>query len=50
MDTTGIIIGLIQMEVGQSPDVMLTRALAQVEVAAQKGAPIICLPELFRSR
>ncbi len=49
MDTTGITIGLIQMEVGQDPGENLKRALAKVTAATEKGARIICLPELYRS-
>jgi N-carbamoylputrescine amidase len=43
-------IGLVQMCCAERPDVNLQRAAALVEDAAQRGAEIICLPELFRSR
>lgn len=45
-----VIIGLIQMAVGNDPDVMLKKAQDKVERAAQAGAQIICLPELFKTR
>jgi len=43
-------IGLIQMAAGPDRDENLRRAVAKAESAARKGAKIICLPELFRSR
>ena len=43
-------IGLVQMEVSDDPDENLARALASAGEAARKGARIICLPELFRTR
>ena len=43
-------VGLIQMSVGPQPDDNLRRAAALVREAAAKGARVICLPELFRSR
>jgi N-carbamoylputrescine amidase len=43
-------VGLVQMAVTPDPDHNLDRALHFVEQAAQKGAQIICLPELFRSQ
>jgi len=45
-----VIIGLIQMAVGNDPDVMLKKAQDKVEEAAKAGAKIICLPELFKTR
>ena len=50
MEHTDVTIGLIQMMVGPDPDENLTTALANVEAAAEKGAQVICLPELYRSR
>ncbi|MHB8164231.1 MAG: nitrilase-related carbon-nitrogen hydrolase, partial [Methanoregula sp.] len=45
-----VIIGLIQMVVGNDPDAMLKKAQEKVELAAKAGAQIICLPELFKTR
>ncbi|MDP3563454.1 MAG: agmatine deiminase family protein [Methanoregula sp.] len=45
-----VIIGLIQMAVGNDPDVMLKKAQDKAEQAAKAGAKIICLPELFKTR
>jgi len=44
------ITGLIQMSCSPSPDENLQKAVALVEDAAQRGAEVICLPELFRSQ
>jgi agmatine deiminase len=43
-------IGLIQLSAVMDPRENLAAAAARVEAAAQKGARIICLPELFRTR
>lgn len=50
MEQTNITLGLIQMQVSTDPEENLKRALALAESAAQKGAQVICLPELYRSR
>ena len=42
-------IGLVQMRCTADPDANLQRAIARVREAAQQGAQVICLPELFRS-
>ena len=44
------ITGLVQMSCSPSPDENLQKAAALVEDAAQRGAEIVCLPELFRSQ
>ena len=44
------IAGLVQMACSPSPDENLQRAAALAEDAAQRGAEVVCLPELFRSQ
>ncbi len=43
-------IGLVQMCCTESTDENLAKAVALTQEAAERGAQIICLPELFRSR
>jgi N-carbamoylputrescine amidase len=43
-------IGLVQMRCGEDPGENLARALAGIEEAADRGAGLVCLQELFRSR
>lgn len=43
-------IGLVQMACGDDPDANLAHAAGLTAQAAGKGAKLICLPELFRSR
>jgi len=43
-------VGLIQMAMTLDSQENLLRAVASVEEAADRGAQLICLPELFRSR
>jgi N-carbamoylputrescine amidase len=45
-----VTLGLVQMRCSPQPADNLDRALAHVEQAARRGAQIVCLPELFRSR
>ena len=42
-------IGLIQMSMSESKDENLAKAIRNIEIAARKGAQIVCLPELFTS-
>ena len=43
-------VGLVQMSCGENPAANLTKAIEHVKAAAKKGAQIVCLQELFRSR
>jgi N-carbamoylputrescine amidase len=43
-------VGLIQMSCDQDPDANLAKAISRIGEAAKKGAQIVCLQELFRSR
>jgi N-carbamoylputrescine amidase len=45
-----IVLGLIQMSTGDDPEANLGKALTRIRAAAKKGAQIVCLQELFRSR
>ena len=49
-DGQNVTVGLIQMEMGPDPEDNLHRAVISVKAAIHKGAKIICLPELFRTR
>ena len=42
-------VGLVQMGMSKDPAANLDKALSKVAEAAQKGAQVVCLPELFRS-
>jgi N-carbamoylputrescine amidase len=42
-------VGLIQMALGSDPDKNLRKAIAAIEEAAEEGAHVVCLPELFLS-
>jgi len=43
-------VGLVQMRCAADPAANLAAAAKHVRAAAKKGATIVCLPELFRSR
>ena len=43
-------VGVVQMQMSDSPDDNMQKALAMTREATAKGAEIVCLPELFRSR
>lgn len=43
-------VGLIQMSMGPDPEANLQKALDRIREAADKGANVICLPELFRAQ
>src|SRR5271170_6088307 len=43
-------LGLVQMAASNDPGDNLRRALEKARAAARKGAKIICLQELYRSR
>ncbi len=45
-----MIIGVVQMACSGNPDENLAGTMGKVEEAANNGAQIICLPELFRSQ
>ena len=43
-------IGLIQMSSEKDPEVNLRKAVAEIKIAAAKGAKIVCLQELFKTQ
>ena len=45
-----VTIALVQMSAGENPDRNLAKALERIALAAKKGARIVSLQELFRSR
>ncbi len=45
-----VTVGLVQMSCGADPVANLAKAVARIAEAAQQGAQIVCLQELFRSR
>jgi N-carbamoylputrescine amidase len=45
-----VVLGLIQTRCSPDPAENFSRALRSISEAAEKGAQIICLPELFRSQ
>ncbi len=45
-----VTIGLIQTSVSEDLDLNLKRTMEKVKEAASKGAQIVCLQELFRTR
>jgi N-carbamoylputrescine amidase len=45
-----VTIGLVQMSAGEDVKLNLAKAAAGIATAAKKGAEIVCLQELFRSR
>jgi N-carbamoylputrescine amidase len=45
-----VTLGLVQMAVGENPSANLEKAIDRATAAAKRGAQIVCLQELFRSR
>ncbi|HSN50969.1 MAG TPA: carbon-nitrogen hydrolase [Woeseiaceae bacterium] len=43
-------VGVVQMRMSENPDENMAKALAMTREAIGKGAEVVCLPELFRSR
>jgi N-carbamoylputrescine amidase len=50
MTNREVVLGLIQMTAEQDLEANMLKAIERVEAAAQAGAQVICLQELFRSR
>ena len=50
MPENKVTIGLIQTSVSEDLDLNLKRTMEKVREAASKGAQIVCLQELFRTR
>src|ERR1035438_10548795 len=50
MQMSPFTVGLIQMRCSTDSDDNLTRARAMLRQAAERGAQIACLPELFRTQ
>jgi N-carbamoylputrescine amidase len=44
-----VVLGLVQMRSGPDPEANLEKAVSRIRHAADKGAQIVCLQELFRS-
>jgi len=44
------VVGLVQMAMGEDPEANLRKGVDRVREAARRGAQVVCLPELFRSR
>ncbi|MBI4516969.1 MAG: carbon-nitrogen hydrolase [Deltaproteobacteria bacterium] len=49
-DSTPVVVALVQMRCAEDTAANLATALARIAEAAQRGAQIVCLPELFCSR
>jgi N-carbamoylputrescine amidase len=47
--TTPFRVGLVQMGMSASPEDNVEKALAKVREAAEAGAEVVCLPELYRT-
>jgi N-carbamoylputrescine amidase len=43
-------VGIVQMQCSENPDENMAKALEMTREAMSKGAQVVCLPELFRSR
>src|SRR6266540_2751923 len=43
-------VGLVQMSMSDDPEANLRKAVARIREAAEQGATLVCLPELFRTR
>ena len=43
-------VGLVQMSMSDDPEANLAKAVARIREAAQQGAGVVCLPELFRTQ
>jgi N-carbamoylputrescine amidase len=45
-----VTLGLVQMSAGDDPEANLAKALSHIRRASDKGAQIVCVQELFRSK
>jgi len=43
-------VGLVQMKMGSDPEANFASAVEHIREAAQRGANVVCLPELFRTQ
>jgi N-carbamoylputrescine amidase len=43
-------VGLVQMSMSDDPEANIGKAVARIRQAAQQGATLVCVPELFRTR